>query len=688
MFLSELKQNVSRLNGIGKTAASDLAHLGIHSIGNLLTHYPLRYDDRMTPRPLSMAGEGVTVNTRATVVAHDWIGHGRKKALKVLVEDNTATASLLCFGRNFLERRLAIGTEIFLSGSFLYKYGELQTGAFDFEEVSDHPSDFGIVLPVYPLSGSLQQKTLRKAIRQALNDWALNIDSELPPSLLKEYNLPEKSQALRQIHLPRHMAETEKAREALIREELLHLQLTIGRHSLVQRAGKQSHPPLPRTLMERFVSSLPFPLTDDQGKAVEQIIEDMNSGRIMNRLVQGEVGSGKTLVAFIAALPVIESGGQVAMMAPTELLARQHGENAARLLEPLGVRLAFLSGQIGAEERQLLLKELHEGRIDLILGTHALFTEDVLFKELRLVIVDEQHRFGVKQRLSLAEKGDKPDLLLMTATPIPRTLSLTAFGDLDISSIKTMPRGRKPIITHLAKKGNEFKVYDFVHGELAKGRQAYFVYPLIEQSEKLTLKDAESMFRFIDEKAFPTYRCALIHSRIGEEEKRASMAAFSKGEVHILVATSVVEVGVDIPNATVMVVEQAERFGLSALHQLRGRVGRGEHQSYCFLVFDEGLTEEGKQRMMIMKEHGDGFMIAEEDLKLRGMGDIAGCRQSGFMKFSIADLTRDRDLLLWARDRAEIILTKDPGLLSEENTSLRELFHRSPPFDTELISQG
>ncbi len=686
--MSELKQNVSRLNGIGKTAASDLAHLGIHSIGNLLTHYPVRYDDRMTPRPLSMASEGEAVNTRATVVAHDWIGHGRKRALKVLVEDGTATASLLCFGRNFLERRLAVGTEIFLSGSFLYKYGELQTGAFDFEEVSDHPSDFGMVLPVYPLSGSLQQKTLRKAIRQALNDWALNIDSELPPSLLKEYNLPEKSQALRQIHLPRHLAEVDKAREALIREELLHLQLTIGRNAQVHRAGKQTRPPLPRTLMDKFVSSLPFALTDDQGKAVEQIIEDMDGGRIMNRLVQGEVGSGKTLVAFITALPVIESGGQVAMMAPTELLARQHGENAAKLLEPLGVRLAFLSGQIGTEERQLLLKELHEGRIDLILGTHALFTEDVLFKELRLVIVDEQHRFGVKQRLSLAEKGNKPDLLLMTATPIPRTLSLTAFGDLDISSIKTMPRGRKPIITHLAKKGNEFKVYDFVHGELAKGRQAYFVYPLIEQSDKLTLKDAESMFRFIDEKAFPSYRCALIHSRIGEEEKRASMAAFSRGEVNILVATSVVEVGVDVPNATVMVVEQAERFGLSALHQLRGRVGRGEHQSYCFLVFDEGLTDEGKQRMMIMKEHGDGFMIAEEDLKLRGMGDIAGCRQSGFMKLSIADLTRDRDLLLWARDKAESILIGDPGLLSEENASLRELFHRSPPFDIELISQG
>jgi ATP-dependent DNA helicase RecG len=688
MFLAELQQNVSRLNGIGKTASADLAHLGIHSIGSLLKHYPVRYDDRITPRTFSASAEGVPVNTRCRVVSHEWIGHGYKKTLKVLVEDDTAQASLVCFGRNFLENKLTVGTEIFLTGQFSYKYGELQTGAFEFEEVSDNPKDFGQILPVYPLSGKLQQKALRKAIRQALNDWALNIDSELPSSFSKSHNILEKSQALRQIHIPNSLKEIDQARQSLIREELFHLQLTIGRNALSHRSGKSASQELPCGLRDRFIESIPFALTEDQRSSVDQILADMNSDRIMNRLVQGEVGSGKTLVAFIAALPVIEGGGQVAMMAPTELLARQHGENGAHYLEPLGIRIAFLSGQIGSEERRLLLEELQKGRIDLIVGTHALFTDDVQFSNLRLVIVDEQHRFGVKQRLSLAEKGVKPDLLLMTATPIPRTLSLTAFGDLDISSIKTMPRGRKTIITHLAQKGNEFKVYDFVHGELAKGRQAYFVYPLIEQSEKLVLKDAESMYRFIDEKAFPGYKCALIHSRIPEEEKRASMAAFSKGEVDILVATSVVEVGVDVPNATVMVVEQAERFGLSALHQLRGRVGRGENQSYCFLVFDTGLTEEGKQRMMIMKENSDGFVIAEEDLKLRGMGDISGVRQSGFMKLTIADLIRDREILLWARKETEKILTADPGLLSEDNSLIRELYNKVPPFDSELISQG
>jgi ATP-dependent DNA helicase RecG len=688
VFLSELEQSVSRLTGIGKVSLKDLSNLGIHSINDLLKHYPVKYDDRITPGPLAGAREGKHVNTRAEIIGHDWIGFGRKKSLKVYVKDETATASLVCFGRNFLEKKLNPGKEIFLTGVFQYKYGEIQAGSFEFEDVSDNPSEFGVILPVYPLSGHLQQKIIRKAMRQALNDWALNIDNELPPSLMKNNKLLSKSEALRMIHMPRSLDEIKEARETLIKEELLHLQLTIGKRSLENRGEGRKKRELPMTLINRFIDTLPFQLTPDQDKAVKIIHKEMGDEGVMNRLIQGEVGSGKTLVAFIAALPIIEMGEQAAMMAPTELLARQHGENAARYLEPLGIRLAFLSGQVSGEGRNLLLKELREGKIDMLIGTHALFTADVEFKNLGLVIVDEQHRFGVKQRLSLASKGKRPDLLLMTATPIPRTLSLTAFGDLDITTIKTMPEGRKPIITHLARRGNEHKVYDFVHGELQKGRQAYFVYPLIEQSEKMDLKDAESMFQFIRDKAFPTYQCRLIHSRIGEEEKKEAMAAFSQGKVNILVATSVVEVGVDVPNATVMVIEQAERFGLSALHQLRGRVGRGEHQSYCFLVYNGELTPEGKARMKIMKEEGDGFIIAEEDLKLRGMGDIAGCRQSGFMKLSIANLTRDMDELLWARDQVENILSKDPGLLSADNKNLRELFAKAAPFDSELIAQG
>lgn len=688
MFLSELQQSVSRLTGIGKVSLRDLSALGIHSIADLLKHYPLRYEDRISPVPFAQVDETGHVNTRARVMAHDWIGGGYKRTLKVIVQDDTGVASLVCFGRNFLEKKLSPGKEIFLTGTFQYKYGELQGGTFEFEEVSDKPHLFGKILPVYPLSGHLQQKTLRKAVRQAINDWALNIDDELPPGLMAEEGIIPKARAIGQIHLPRTKEEIEEARRSLVREELIHLQIAIGKRMVENRRTRKGERTLPTKLRDRFIGSLPFELTPDQKRAVDVLYDDMSGPRSMNRLVQGEVGSGKTLVAFLAALPCIEAGEQVALMAPTELLARQHGENAARLLESFGVRLAFLSGQVTGESRRLLLKELRQGRIDLIMGTHALFTEDVVFRSLGLVIVDEQHRFGVKQRISLMEKGDEPDLLLMTATPIPRTLSLTAFGDLEISTIKTMPKGRKPIITHLARRGNESKVYDFVHGQLREGRQAYFVYPLIEQSEKMDLKDAESMFTFIQTQAFPSYKCGLIHSRVPEEIKRETMDSFSRGDTDILVATSVVEVGVDVPNATVMVIEQAERFGLSALHQLRGRVGRGEHQSYCFLIFNDGLTEEGKTRMRLMKDLSDGFSIAEEDLKLRGMGDIAGCRQSGFMKLSMADLTRDSQYLYHARDIVEKLLTNDPGFLNQENTPLRELFSRVPPFDSELIARG
>jgi ATP-dependent DNA helicase RecG len=384
-------------------------------------------------------------------------------------------------------------------------------------------------------------------------------------------------------------------------------------------------------------------------------------------------------------------------MAPTELLARQHAENAALLLEPLGLRIAFLTGNIKAAGRSQLLKALAAGEIDIVLGTHALFSRDVVYHNLRLVVIDEQHRFGVTQRQAVMAKGDHPDLLMMSATPIPRTLALTVFGDLDVSSIKDMPPGRKPIKTHLAKESNEKRVYDFVRKELSVGRQAYFVYPLIESDEKRDLKDAQSMARLLAEEIFPLYPVALIHSRLDDDEKRATMDAFRRGDIKVLAATSVVEVGVDVPNATCMVVEHAERFGLAALHQLRGRVGRGEAQSYCFLIYSdqevakeyEGLmpailseeerSKEGK-RLMVMLENTDGFVIAEEDLKFRGPGQIAGIEQSGYLTLSIADPVRDADELAKARADAFAILEDDGGLLKAENRCIAEVLARTAPF--------
>jgi ATP-dependent DNA helicase RecG len=486
-------------------------------------------------------------------------------------------------------------------------------------------------------------------------------------------------------------------------------------------------------LQNRLLERLPFTLTPGQREAVDEINRDMDgllsvpaaSGTRasttrepmaqvsithapmahapmahtpmahvpMARLLQGDVGSGKTLVSFLAALRAVEYGGQAAIMAPTELLARQHAENAGRLLEPVGIRPAFLTGNIKAAGRSQLLKALAAGEIDIVVGTHALFSRDVIYKNLRLVVVDEQHRFGVVQRSAIMAKGDHPDLLMMSATPIPRTLALTVFGDLDVSIIRDLPPGRKPVKTHLARQSNEGKVYDFVRKELAAGRQAYFVYPLIEADPSKGLKDAESMAERLAKKVFPQYPAALVHSKLEEEEKRETMEAFRRGDIKILAATSVVEVGVDVPNASCMVIEHAERFGLSALHQLRGRVGRGDSQSYCFLIYSDtadspdsaegaGLTDEGKTRLKVMLENNDGFVIAEEDLKLRGPGQIAGTEQSGYLSLGIADPIRDAGELARARVDAFAMLEEDPGLLEPEHRRVAQVLDRASPFST------
>jgi len=433
-------------------------------------------------------------------------------------------------------------------------------------------------------------------------------------------------------------------------------------------------------LQRRLVERLPFALTAGQEKALMEMNRDVDGPFPMARLLQGDVGSGKTLVSFLAALKAVEGGGQAALMAPTELLARQHAENAARFLEPLGVRIAFLTGNLKTAGRALLLKALAAGEIDVVAGTHALFSRDVEYRNLRLVIVDEQHRFGVLQRQAIMTKGSSPGLLMMSATPIPRSLALTVFGDLDVSIIRDMPPGRKPVKTHLARESNEQKVYDFVRRELAAGHQAYFVYPLIEGGDENDLKDAVSMAQRLAKKVFPSFPLALLHSKVDDEEKRRIMDDFRRGGIKILAATSVVEVGVDVPNATCMVVEHAERFGLSALHQLRGRVGRGDAQSYCFLVYSDKLTEDGKTRLMLMLENSDGFVIAEEDLKLRGPGQITGLEQSGYLNLGLADPVRDCVELARARTDAFSMLEADPHLALPENRRVAEVFQRAPPF--------
>jgi ATP-dependent DNA helicase RecG len=617
----------------------------------------------------------------------------------------------MCWNRPFLEKQLKIGQHYGLWGRFQYKYGEIQSSSF---EVSPPGTgDLGI-LPVYPLSAGLSQGLLRRLVNRALDACLSAVDEELPQGVLEQGGLLPRPLAIRGIHFPASPEELARAKKTLIYGELFYLEIVVGRRALerrqIRRDGAAAEVPPPggagpsagtgenvlpgegsarlRPLQRRLLERLPFELTPGQREAVAEINRDLALSIPMARLLQGDVGSGKTLVSFLAALAAVEAEdggppGQAAIMAPTELLARQHAENAARLLEPLGLRLCFLTGNLKEAGRKELLKRLASGEIDIVLGTHALFSPDVRYRNLRLVVVDEQHRFGVIQRSLIMAKGDHPDLLMMSATPIPRTLALTVFGDLEVSVIRDLPPGRKPIRTHLAKQSNEGKVYDFVGRELERGRQAYFVYPLIEAAEEgraAELKDAQSMAARLAEEVFPRYPVALVHSRIDEEEKRRTMESFRRGDIRILAATSVVEVGVDVPNASCMVVEHAERFGLSALHQLRGRVGRGGEQSYCFLIYSDELTEDGKARLKVMLEHSDGFVIAEEDLKLRGPGQIVGVEQSGYFSLGLADPVRDSKELEKARREAFAILEADPGLLLPEHRVIAEVLDRAFPF--------
>ncbi|MDR2783698.1 MAG: ATP-dependent DNA helicase RecG [Treponema sp.] len=699
MFVREICDPVARLTGekVGSAAEKALAHVGVTTIGSLLCRYPRDWEDRSRSAPLKDFRNG-PVCSIVRVIAHEWFDAGKIRTLKIFIEDDTARACLLCYNRPFMKNQLVVGNDYLIYSDFEFKYGEIRSSAFDFEPIpavsvasaagGTERIAPGQILPVYPLTKGLRMAKLRALVKQALDAYLPVIEDEIPQSIRERYHLLTKAHALKAIHFPESMKELEKAKKTIMYEELFYLEVMVGKRAQAKRSvmrrvpeetascmTQQKTPDLQNLLLDR----LPFVLTEGQQEAVADINGDMDSPYPMSRLLQGDVGSGKTLVAFLAALKAVEKGGQAAIMAPTELLARQHAENAAKLLEPLGVNVAFLTGNIKSKGRKQLLKDLALGVIDVAIGTHALFSRDVCYRDLRLVVIDEQHRFGVVQRQAIMAKGDAPDLLMMSATPIPRTLAITVFGDLDVSVIKGLPPGRQPIVTHLARESNENKVYEFIRAQLKTGAQAYFVYPLIEEGE-LDLKDAVSMKERLATEIFPEYTLALAHSKMDEEEKRLTMEAFRGGDIHILVATSVVEVGVDVPNATCMVIEHAERFGLSALHQLRGRVGRGTAQSYCFLVYSDKYTEDAKTRLMVMLEHSDGFVIAEEDLKLRGPGQINGVEQSGYIRLGLADPVEHTAILEKARADAFAMLEADSGLLSSDHRCVADVLSRAPPF--------
>ena len=710
MFLRTLSTPINKIIRLDDDVIKKLSRLSLFTITDILLHYPRAYEDRSRIVPLNNFNKSPFCCAPVRVISREYMGYGHTRAMKVYIEDESPSADgfhavLMCFNlkkRPWLEKQLTVDSTHMVFGEFKTgNYGEIQCSSFDIASLSS--KKFGRILPVYPLTGGLKQENLRKIISNVLDQYSGKIENELPEELIKRDNLLLKNKALNEIHYPSSMDMMEKAKKTIIYEELFYLEVMVAKRALERRRLKskqqltESNERLIKNETSKFsllqtglLKRLPFELTKGQREAVIEINNDMNNPIPMARLLQGDVGCGKTLVSFLAALFAVEKNGQAVVMAPTELLARQHAENAARLLEPLGTRIAFLTGNIKAKGRKELLKNLAQGLIDIVVGTHALFSNDVEYKNLTLVVIDEQHRFGVTQRSLIMKKGENnekispnekssPDLLMMSATPIPRTLALTFFGDMDVSVIKDMPPGRKPIITHLARESNEKKVYDYVAGELKQGRQAYFVYPLIEEGDEL--KDAVSMSERLSKEIFPKYKTALIHSKINDEDKKQIMDDFRNGKIQILAATSVVEVGVDVPNATCMVIEHAERFGLSALHQLRGRVGRGKDQSYCFLVYSDVLTEDGKTRLKVMLENTDGFVIAEEDLKLRGPGLFAGTEQSGFMTLGLANPIRDIEELQKAREDVFSILENDPDLLLADHRVIARVLEEAPPFN-------
>ena len=662
-------ERITEVPGIGKKSAAELAPIGIHTLMDMVLYPPRSYDDRREERFLSDATpDNPSIACRITVISHSQFPSKRSgMTLKATcIDDEGRKLELLCFNRPFMKDMLKLGSSWYITSPAIERSrnGIYSTASFELKR-SKEEAGIGKILPVYPLTGSITEKMLRNASAYAIS--ALSpFPDELPFGMYQRLSLIHHDDAYRLIHYPMDDQDIRDARRTLAFTELMLMELAIlrGKGNRKKKQGAESK------AEAGLVSSLPFSLTQDQVSAAAEIRADLDSGTPMNRLLQGDVGSGKTLVAWIAALHEIQKGNQVAFMAPTELLARQHAEGAAELLSPLGIRIAFLTGNVKGQSRKLLLESLRKGTTDLVVGTHALFSEDVSFNRLKLVIIDEQHRFGVQQREALKNKGIDASILSMTATPIPRTLALTLFADLDVSTLQTMPSGRIPVKTYLVSDKKRDDMYQSIAVEFQRGHQAYFVYPRIDDEGESDLRDVTHMHEELKSR-YPGVPSALIHSKLPEEEKIRILHDFRAKKIMYLTATSVVEVGIDIPDATCMVIEHADIFGLAALHQLRGRVGRSILPSYCFLVFSSNLSAEAKARLSVMKETNDGFRIAEKDLEIRGPGEMAGDRQSGFLRLRFASLTSDLDLIEQARIEAERIAREDPGLLSIENAPLR-----------------
>lgn len=684
-----LTQSIQFLKGVGPARAQMLRRLGIETIGDALALLPRRYDDRTNLKPIRSLQVGTQETFEGTILVSGSSRTGRGRRLyEMIVGDATGTMRCLWFQFHeaYMRQRYRTGQHVIVTGevrinAYSGQRKEVHHPDLELIEADEHePLHTGRMVPVYPATEGLHQKTLRTVIKRIVDEYAHQVEDCLPPALRQRLRLLEASQALREVHFPTADADLEAlnhwssdAHRRLVFEEFFLLELglalrqrdtTIEERRIAYRGTG--------ALADQLRTQLPFELTTAQEHVLAEIMANMRRPHPMNRLLQGDVGSGKTIVALLAMLLAIESGFQAAIMVPTEILAEQHYLTMHRLVEPLGVRVMLLTSAIKGSRRRELLETIAAGDVDLIVGTHALIQEGLEFKALGLAVIDEQHRFGVLQRATLKRKGYSPDVLVMTATPIPRTLAMTVYGDLEVSIIDELPPGRLPVITQLCYESRRGQSYELMRQVLRQGRQVYVVYPLIEESEKTDLRAATAMAEQLQREVLPEFRVGLLHGRLKSDQKEHIMRAFSTGDLEVLVSTTVIEVGVDVPNATLILVEHAERFGLAQLHQLRGRVGRSHHQAYCLLMANFPMSEEAKQRLQTLTEHDDGFMIAERDLEIRGPGEFLGTRQSGLPELRVAHLIRDQRVLAEARREAFALVAEDPHLSRPEHEGLRQ----------------
>ncbi len=670
--MSQLDKDIRYLKGVGEARAKTLNKLGINCLRDLLNHFPRTYEDRSLIYPIYEAPFDTPVTIRAIVAREPSLSRIRRgmELVKFRVVDDTGSVDITYFNQSYLRTRFKTG-DCFLFYGKINAVGSKRTMANPaFEQVEPDSETPGKIVPVYSLTKGISGKMMTGYVRTALSEAGDDVPDALPISVVERHGLARARYAYENIHFPADFGALELARKRLIFEELFVLACALaGMRSGRDRSGGKIIAPID---MEKFYSSLSFSPTGAQRRAVEGAIKDMASGKPMNRLVQGDVGSGKTLVAAACIWAVCLSGHQAAFMAPTEILAEQHLETLRAFLEPFGIRVEKLTGSMTAAQKRKIRSELEGGGIDLIVGTHAIITEEVNFKDLALAVTDEQHRFGVAQRSALAAKTEKPHVLVMSATPIPRTLALMIYGDLDVSVIDELPPGRLKVDTFHVDESYRARLYGFIRKQVTEGRQVFVVCPMVEENEELDmeLKSAVEHAEHLRD-AFPELRIGCIHGKLKAKDKDAVMNAVVAGEIDILVSTTVIEVGVDVPNASLMIVENAERFGLSQLHQLRGRVGRGKHKSWCILVSD-AKNEESKERLKVMCETSDGFKISEHDLRLRGPGDFFGSRQHGLPEMHIADLGGDMRVLQTAQTAAHELLASDPRLSMPENAALRE----------------